>query len=101
MIGKTHIRTETSWQDLMSAHPTQLVLIAYERAIRACERKAGVQASEIIQALRETLRVEMGERTPSLAVEYQYCLDNISIGDYGTALQTLKELKQAWTRRIA
>lgn len=101
MIGKTNTRTLDTRQELMSAHPNQLVLIAYERAIRACERKSASQASEIIQVLRETLRAEMGERTPALTVEYQYCLDNISIGDYGTALQTLKELKQAWTRRIA
>lgn len=101
MIKKTNNLINLSHQELMSAHPNQLILIAYDRAIRACERRAGNQASEIIAVLRETLRAEMGDRTPALAVEYQYCLDNISIGDYGTALHTLKELKQAWTRRTA
>lgn len=101
MIGNNTPQTEMTLQEVMDAHPNQLVLIAYERAIRACERKASSQASEIIAVLRETLRAEMGEKTPALAVEYQYCLDNISIGDYGAALHSLQELKQAWTRRTA
>lgn len=83
-------------QDVMGASPLRLVIMAYDLAIRACEQKDFEKAVKTVSVLRDALDFEYTEVSVGLFRLYQWCLDCIRSGDYATATNTLRELREAW-----
>ncbi len=83
-------------QDVMGASPIHLVVMAYDVAIASCEKQDFARATKAITILRDALNFDYAEAAVGLFRLYQWCLDCIRQGDYGAALQTLRELREAW-----
>ncbi len=83
-------------QDVMGATPLHLVVMAYDVAIVACEKSDYERATKAISLLRDALNFDYSEVAGGLFRLYQWCLDCIRQGDYQSAIQTLRELREAW-----
>ncbi len=83
-------------QEVMGASPLHLVVMAYDVAIRACEREDFERAVQAVGALRDALDFDQADAAMRLFRLYQWCLDCIRSGEYGAALKTLRELRAAW-----
>jgi flagellar secretion chaperone FliS len=89
-------RSEYHQQEVLGASPVRLVVMAYDVAITACVQKDFERATKAISILRDALNFDYPEAATGLFKLYQWCLDNIRKGDFSNALQTLKELREAW-----
>lgn len=83
-------------QEVISASPLHLVIMAYDLAIRSCERKDFNKAITTISALRDCLDLDYPEVSNGLYSLYQWCMDCIRKGDYASASNILSELRGAW-----
>jgi flagellar protein FliS len=83
-------------QDVMGASPMQLIVMAYDLGIRACEQHDFEKAVKTISVLRDALNFDYPEIALGLLNLYQWCLDCIRKGDYASAAKTLRELRSAW-----
>ena len=83
-------------QEVISASPLHLVIMAYDLAIRSCERKDFDKAITTISALRDCLDLDYPEVSNGLYSLYQWCMDCIRKGDYASASNILSELRGAW-----
>jgi flagellin-specific chaperone FliS len=83
-------------QEVISASPLHLVIMAYDLAIRSCEQQDFNKAVTTISALRDCLDLDYPEVSNGLFSLYQWCLDCIRKGDYASASTTLNELRGAW-----
>jgi flagellar secretion chaperone FliS len=83
-------------QEIMGASPIRLVIMAYDMAIRSCEKKDFQTATKAISALRDALDFDYPEVSVSLFRLYQWCLDNLRQGEYQASMATLTELRDAW-----
>lgn len=96
MYQAAYRHNEYRQQDVMGASPLHLVVMAYDLAIRSCEQKDFEKAVKTIGVLRDALNFDYPEVSNGLFRLYQYCLECIRKGDYGSALTTLRELRSAW-----
>lgn len=96
MYQQAYRNQEYRQQDVMSASPLRLVVMAYDLAIRACERKDFEKAVKSISVLRDALDFDYPEVSVGLFHLYQWCLESIRKGDYESAIRTLSELRSAW-----
>jgi len=83
-------------REVMMASPVRLVVIAYDIAIKACEREDFNHATKTISALRDALDFEYGEMAVTLYGLYQWCIDCIRREEFYEAEKTLRELREAW-----
>lgn len=83
-------------QEILSASPIRLVVIAYDLAIQSCEQGDFVRATQTVSALRDALNFDYPETSIGLFRTYQWVLDSIRAGDYTSALNALAELRNAW-----
>ena len=83
-------------QEVISASPVHLVVMAYDLAIRACEREDFALAVKAITALRDALDFDYGEAALGLFKIYQWCLDCLRQQNFSETLRTLHELRNAW-----
>lgn len=83
-------------QEVEGASPIRLVVMAYDLAIRSCERKDFKTAIKAVSALSEALDFDYAEVAMSLLRLYQWVQDCIRQGDYESARHTLVELREAW-----
>ena len=93
---KAYGSQEYRQQDVMGASPIRLVVMAYDLSIKFCEQKDFVRATQAVGALRDALNFDYAEVAVGLFRLYQWCLDCIRHDDYASALQTLRELREAW-----
>jgi flagellin-specific chaperone FliS len=96
MYQTAYRNNEYRQQEVLSASPLHLVVMAYDLAIRSCEQKDFEKAVKTITALRDALDFDYPEVSEGLFRLYQWCLDCIRKGDYAPAINTLRELRQAW-----
>ncbi|MGB9521205.1 MAG: flagellar export chaperone FliS [Anaerolineales bacterium] len=96
MIKTAYGTQQYRTQDVLGATPLHLVVMAYDVAIVACEKGDYERATKAISLLRDALNFDYAEAAGGLFRLYQWCLDCIRQGDYQSALQTLKELREAW-----
>ena len=96
MYQSTYQMNQYRQQDVMGASPVRLVIMAYDVAIRACEQKDFTQATRAISVLRDALNFDFPEVSVGLFRLYQWCLDCIYQRDYDPAINTLRELRDAW-----
>lgn len=96
MINKAYGAREYRNQDVMSASPIRLVVMAYDVAIKACETQDFARSTQAVSLLRDALNFDYADVAVGLFGLYQWCLDCIRQGDYASALQTLRELRLAW-----
>lgn len=96
MNQKNYGTQEYRQQDVMSASPTHLVVMAYDLAITSCEKQDFDRATKSISVLRDALNFDYADAAMGLFRLYQWCLDNIRQGEYTPALKTLRELRHAW-----
>jgi flagellar protein FliS len=80
----------------MGASPVHLVVMAYDLAINSCEKGDFVRATKAVCVLRDALNFDYSDVATGLFRLYQWCLDCIRNGDYSSATQTLRELRDAW-----
>jgi flagellin-specific chaperone FliS len=85
-------------QDVMGASPIHLVVMAYDVAIRACEKQDFEKAIRTIGLLRDALDFDYPEVAMGLFRLYQWCMDCLCKGDYASAVNTLTELRTAWRK---
>jgi len=83
-------------QQATGASPVHLVLMAYDVAIVASERRDNHRASEAVTALRNTLNLSETVAAPGLYRLYQWCLECLNKQDYDGALTVLRGLREAW-----
>jgi flagellin-specific chaperone FliS len=88
--------SEYGQQEVMGASPLRLVVMAYDIAITACLQKDGDRASKAVSILRDALNFDYADTAVGLFKLYQWCLASIRKEDFAGALQTLKELREAW-----
>jgi flagellin-specific chaperone FliS len=84
-------------QEIMGASPIRLVIMAYDMAIRACDKKDFQTATKAISALRDALDFDYPDTSIGLFRLYQWCLECLRQGDFSGAAATLKELREAWS----
>jgi flagellin-specific chaperone FliS len=83
-------------QDVMGASPIHLVVMAYDLAISSCDKGDFDRAVKAVSVLRDALNFDYAQVAVGLFQLYQWCLDCIRQGDYKTAAQTLRDLRNAW-----
>ncbi|NLF49713.1 MAG: flagellar protein FliS [Leptolinea sp.] len=83
-------------QEVLSASPLHLVIMAYDLAIRSCDQKDMATALKAVSALRDALDYNYAEIAMNLLSLYNWCLDCIRKQEYAQAKQTLIELREAW-----
>jgi len=83
-------------QEVLTASPLHLVIMAYDLAIRSCDQKDMVTALKAVSALRDALDYNYAEIAMNLLSLYNWCLDCIRKQEYKQAKQTLVELRDAW-----
>ncbi len=83
-------------QEVLSASPLHLVIMAYDLAIRSCDQKDMVTALKAVSALRSALDYDYAEIAGNLLSLYNWCLDCIRKQEFKQAKQTLVELRDAW-----
>lgn len=83
-------------QQILSASPTQLLLMVYDQAIVACETRDAHRAGRALTELIGSLNFDAGEIATSLFRLYEYCLWEIHRGGFAPALDVLRGLKRAW-----
>ncbi|GAP22519.1 flagellar export chaperone FliS [Leptolinea tardivitalis] len=83
-------------QEVQTATPLHLVIMAYDLAIRSCDQKDMVTALKAVSALRDALDYNYAEIAMNLLALYNWCLDCIRKQEYKQARQTLAELREAW-----
>lgn len=83
-------------QDIMGASPAHLIVMVYDLAIKSCELQDADRATKAICGLRDVLNFDYPEVSLGLYRLYEWCLDCIGHGDYASALNTLRELRDAW-----
>jgi flagellin-specific chaperone FliS len=96
MNQKAYGSQEYRQQEVLGASPIRLVVMAYDLAILSCEKKDFGRATKAISLLRDALNFDTGDTAVGLFRLYQWCLDCIRQGDYDSASQTLRELREAW-----
>lgn len=72
--------------------------MAYDLAITSCEAKDFYRATKSISVLRDALNFDYPDVSVGLFRVYQWCLDCIRQGDYASAINSLKELRDAWAQ---
>jgi flagellin-specific chaperone FliS len=98
MFQQTFRSQEYRQNDVLGASPLRLVVMAYDLAIQSCERKDFEKATRAISVLRDALNFEYQDVALGLFRVYQWCLDCIRQGDYGSAISALSELRDAWVQ---
>lgn len=83
-------------QEVLSASPLHLVIMAYDLAIRSCDKRDMETALKAVGALRDALDLNYAEIAMNLLSLYNWCLDCIRKQEYTQAKQTLVELREAW-----
>jgi len=83
-------------QEVMSASPIHLVVMAYDLAIQSCEQKNFERAVRAVTVLRDALDFDYSEVAANLFGLYQWCLDCLRKEDFVSAKKTLVELREAW-----
>jgi flagellin-specific chaperone FliS len=96
VIQKHYGTEEYRTQDVMGASPIHLVVMAYDLAIAACEKQDFTRATKTVSILRDALNFDYANAAVGLFRLYQWTLDCIRQGDYNSAAQTLRELREAW-----
>jgi flagellin-specific chaperone FliS len=89
--------SEYKRQDVMSASPIHLVVMAYDLAIRSCDTQDFDTAIKAITALRDALDFDYSEVSGGLLALYNWCLDCVRSRDYEAAKKVLVELREAWS----
>jgi flagellin-specific chaperone FliS len=83
-------------QQVLSANPTQLLMMVYEQAIVQCEARDAQRAQRAITELIGALNFDAGELAVDLFRLYEYCLWEIRRQHFGDATNILRRLKSAW-----
>jgi flagellin-specific chaperone FliS len=83
-------------QEVLTATPLHLVIMAYDLAILSCDKKDMVTALKAVSGLRDALDYDYAEIALNLLSLYNWTLDCIRKEDFGQAKQTLSELREAW-----
>jgi flagellin-specific chaperone FliS len=96
-MQNTYGTHEYRTQDVLGASPVHLVVMAYDLAIASCEKGDFDRAIKSVSVLRDALNFDYSEVAVGLFNLYQWCLDCIRQGDYKSAEQTLRELREAWS----
>lgn len=87
--------------DVLTAGPVRLIVMTFDVAIQACEQQNLARSTQAVQLLRDALDFENPEAAPAAVGFYrlyQWCLECIRSGEYDLALQTLRELREAWAQ---
>jgi flagellin-specific chaperone FliS len=95
-MSRPYQMMEYRQQEVMSASPIKLILMAYDVAITACEQSDFDRATNAVSILRDALNYDYAEAAVGLFRIYQWCLDCIRNEDYASAAATLRELREAW-----
>ncbi len=96
MIQKMYRAQEYRQQEVMGASPIRLVVMAYDLAILSCEKQDFIRATKAVSLLRDSLNFDYPDASVGLFKLYQWVLECIRHEDYSSALQTLRELREAW-----
>jgi flagellin-specific chaperone FliS len=83
-------------QEVLSATPLHLVIMAYDLAIRSCDQKDMETALKAVSALRDALDFDYAEIALNLLTLYNWCLECIRKREFSQAKQTLIDLREAW-----
>ena len=84
-------------QDVESASPVRLVVMAYDMAIRACDQEDFETGYKAVVALRNSLDLDYPEFVVGLLRLYQWVIDSMRAKDFDSAKSVLVELRDSWS----
>jgi flagellin-specific chaperone FliS len=84
-------------QDVESASPIRLVVMAYDMAIRACDQEDFETGYKAVVALRNSLDLDYPEFVVGLLRLYQWVIDSMREKDFNSAKSVLVELRDSWS----
>jgi flagellin-specific chaperone FliS len=96
-MARAYGASEYRRQDVLSASPIHLVVMAYDLAIRSCDTRDFETAIKSITALRDALDYDYPEAAGGLLALYNWCLDCIRAEEFEAAKKVLVELRDAWS----
>lgn len=82
--------------DIEGASPIRLVIMAYDLAIRSCDKKEFETAAKAVAALQSSLDFDYPEAAGRLLAVYQWVAENLRKGEFDIAKNALVELRDAW-----
>jgi flagellin-specific chaperone FliS len=85
-------------RDGRRAAPAQLIGMAYDLAVLACERADADRSIKTVLLLRDAMHSVGPEDSADLLQFYNWCLERIREGDFPVAAQTLSALRDAWKK---
>lgn len=87
-------------QQVLSASPTQLMLMVYEQAVVQCEAQDAQRATRAITELIGALNFDAGDVAMDLFRLYEYCLWEIRKRHFADAARILRRLKTTWEEAL-
>ena len=97
MTKTAYMTNEYRGNDVLGASPVRLVGMVFELSIKACEQGDFVKSTQALSVLRDGLDIDQGDIAINLFAIYQWCLDCVRKEDFGTALDSLRPLRDAWS----
>jgi flagellin-specific chaperone FliS len=83
--------------DVEGASPIRLVIMAYDLAIRSCEKKDFETSIKAVMALQNSLDFDFPEAAGRLLAVYQWVAECLRKTDFDAARNILIELREAWS----
>jgi flagellin-specific chaperone FliS len=81
---------------LDSASPVRLVVMAFDAALVACDKRDLARSTQVVSTLRDSLNFDEQEAAVGFYRLYQWVLDCIRAGEWAAAITILHELRSAW-----
>lgn len=95
-MNVSYAATQYRQMDVEGASPIRLVIMAYDLAIRSCEKKDFETAAKAVSALTNSLDFDYPEAAAQLLRVYQWIADCLRKNDFDSAKRSLMELRMAW-----
>lgn len=83
-------------QQVLSASPERLVLMAYDYVLAGCNMRDKTKASRGLAELIDALDFSQGVVAVGLLRLYQYAMDRVREGDFDGAVSVIRPLREAW-----
>ncbi|HXL04335.1 MAG TPA: flagellar protein FliS [Bacillota bacterium] len=83
-------------QQVLSASPERLILMAYDYVLAGCNMQDKTKASRGLAELIDALDFSQGEVAVGLLRLYQYAMDRVREGDFDGAISVMRPLRETW-----
>ncbi len=82
--------------DVSNASPMRLIIMAYDAAITACNKRDLDVSTRALGVLKDSLNLSQGEVAMNLMSLYLFCADGCREGKWKLVAEILSELRTTW-----